>query len=110
VFKQASGASVWTEMKDPSVIRGIDEPAENLTIAAGSLYPFVVYTKTNSNSIKTPIVRTYAPTPPPAVLTTNAFTNITATTAESGGDITSDGGTAITERGIVVQPVQAIFQ
>lgn len=101
VFKQATGTTAWTEMKDPTVIRGIDEPAGNLTIAAGSLYPYVVYTKTNTAGIVTPIVRTYVPAPPPAVLTTNAVTNLTSTTAESGGNITSDGGTAITERGIV---------
>jgi hypothetical protein len=101
VFKQVAGASTWTEMKDPTVTRGIDEPVGNLTIAAGSIYPFVVYTKTNSSSIVTPIVRTYAPAPPPAVLTTNAVSAITTTTADAGGNITSDGGTAITERGIV---------
>ena len=101
VFKQAAGAATWLEMKDPAVARGIDEPVGNLTIAAGSVYPFVVYTKTNSSSISTPIVRTYAPAPPPAVLVTNAVSNITTTSAESGGTITSDGGTAITERGIV---------
>ncbi|CAD0007006.1 rhamnogalacturonan lyase family protein [Flavobacterium salmonis] len=101
VFKQTAGATVWTEMKDPTVIRGIDEPAGNLTIVAGSLYPFVVYTKANTGGIVTPIVRTYVPAPPPATLTTNTVTNLTATTAETGGDITSDGGTAVTERGIV---------
>jgi hypothetical protein len=101
VFKQASGATAWTEMKDPAVDRGIDEPAGNLTIAAGSLYPFVVYTKANTGGIVTPIVRTYVPAPPPAVISTNTVTNLTSTTAESGGNITFDGGTAITERGIV---------
>lgn len=102
VFKQVPGATTWTEMKDPSVLTlGIENNVGNLTIAAGSVYPYVVYTKTNSSSIVTPIVRTYAPAPPPAVLSTNAVSNITTTTAEAGGNITSDGGTAITERGIV---------
>ncbi|WP_281298632.1 T9SS type A sorting domain-containing protein [Flavobacterium limnophilum] len=102
VFRRLSGATTWTEMKDPSVLTpGIENNVGNLTIAAGSVYPFVVYTKTNSSSIVTPIVRTYAPAPPPAVLSTNAVSNITTTTAEAGGNITSDGGTAITERGIV---------
>jgi hypothetical protein len=100
VFKQAVGSTAWTEMKEP-LINGIDEPVGNLTIAAGSEYPSIVYTKTNSSSISTPIVRIYAPAPPPAVLTTNAVSNITTTTADAGGNITSDGGTAITERGIV---------
>ena len=101
VFKQAAGASAWTEMKDPNVIRGIDEPVGNLTIAAGSEYPFVVYTKNNSNSISTPIARVYAPPAAPAVLSTNTISNITTTSADAGGDITSDGGSEITERGVV---------
>ncbi|WP_188495857.1 rhamnogalacturonan lyase family protein, partial [Flavobacterium palustre] len=101
VFKQAAGATAWVEMKDPTVARGIDEPVGNLTIAAGNEYPFVVYTKNNSSGISTPIVRMYTPPPPPAVLSTLAVTNVSATTAETGGNITSDGGTAITERGIV---------
>ncbi len=102
VFKQVAGANVWTEMKDPSVLTtGIENNTGNLTIAAGSVYPYVVYTKTNSSSIVTPVVRAYSPAPPPAVLKTNAVTNITSTTVEAGGTITADGGTAITERGIV---------
>lgn len=102
VFKQLAGATNWTEMKDPSVLTpGIENNVGNLTIAVGSEYPYVVYTKTNSSSIVTPIVRAYAPAPPPAVLSTNAVSNITTTTADAGGNITSGGGTAITERGIV---------
>ncbi|MFV5688041.1 T9SS type A sorting domain-containing protein [Flavobacterium sp. ZT3R25] len=101
VFKQAAGVTAWTEMKDPLVARGIDEPVGNLTIATGSEYPLVVYTKNNSSSISTPVVRIYAPPPPPAVLSTLAVTNITTTSAETGGNITSDGGSAIAERGIV---------
>lgn len=100
VFKQAAGATTWTEMKE-ALINGIDEPVGNLTIAAGSEYPSIVYTKTNSSSVSTPIVRIYGPAPPPAVISTLLITNITSTSAEAGGDITSDGGTAITERGIV---------
>jgi hypothetical protein len=101
VFKQAAGATAWTEMKDPSVVRGIDEPVGNLTIATGSDYPFVAYTKNNSSNISTPIVRIYTPPPPPAVLSTLAVNSITTTSAATGGNITADGGSAITERGIV---------
>ncbi|MEJ6981533.1 T9SS type A sorting domain-containing protein [Pedobacter sp. P351] len=101
VFKQAAGATAWTEMKDPSVVRGIDEPVGNLTIASGSEYPYVVYTKTNSSGVSTPIARMYAPPAAPAVLSTSAITNVTPTSAVAGGDITSDGGSAITERGVV---------
>ena len=101
VFKQTAGTTAWIEMKDPTVVRGIDEPVGNLTIAAGNEYPFVVYTKNNSSNISTPIVRMYTPPPPPAILNTLAATNITTNTAETGGNITSNGGSAITERGVV---------
>ncbi|MFA9187080.1 T9SS type A sorting domain-containing protein [Flavobacterium sp. FBOR7N2.3] len=98
----ASGSTTWTELKDPAVIRGIDEPTGWPAIAIGSApYPYVVYTKANSNGVNTPIVRMYIPPPPPAELTTNNITNITTTTAVSGGNITSDGGQPITERGVV---------
>ncbi|MCR8642965.1 S-layer homology domain-containing protein [Paenibacillus sp. N1-5-1-14] len=37
-----------------------------------------------------------------AVVSTNAVTNVTSTSAVVGGNVTSDGGTVITERGIVL--------
>ena len=103
VFKQYAGIATWRELKDPLVTTGIDEPIGNPSIAVGSdtSRPFIVYTKTNSGSIVTPIVRVFTPPGPPAVLTTKAVSTFTTTTATTGGDITSDGGSAITERGIV---------
>ena len=102
VFKQAANASTWTELKDPA-ITGIDAGVGNLNIAVGTdvTSPFVVYLKTNSSSVYTPIVRKFTPPAPPSVLTTNAVSNITTTSFVSGGNITSDGGSAVTERGIV---------
>lgn len=98
----AAGSTTWTELKDPTVTRGVDEPTGWPAVAIGSApYPYVIYTKANSNAVNTPIVRLYTPPPPPAVLTTNNVTNTTTTTALSGGNITSDGGQAITERGVV---------
>ena len=100
----AAESTTWTELKDPAVTRGIDEPTGWPSIAIGNApYPYVVYTKANSStpSVNTPVVRMYTPPPPPAELTTNKITNITTTTAVAGGNITSDGGQAITERGIV---------
>jgi hypothetical protein len=98
----AAGSTTWTELKDPTVLRGIDEPTGSPSIAIGNApYPYVVYTKTNSSSVTTPIVRMYTPPPPPAELTTNNITNISTTTAIAGGNITSDGGVAITQRGVV---------
>ena len=44
---------------------------------------------------------TTVPNPPnPAIAATSAATSITSTTATSGGNITSDGGSAITARGV----------
>ncbi|TDD95731.1 rhamnogalacturonan lyase family protein [Flavobacterium cellulosilyticum] len=102
VHKLEKEGSTWTELFDVTAAHGIDEPTGNVSIAIGSApYPYVVYTKTNSSSVTTPIVRGFVPAPPPAVLTTNAITNITTTTAECGGNITSNAGQAITERGVV---------
>ncbi|GGK77687.1 hypothetical protein GCM10011405_26850 [Rufibacter glacialis] len=102
VFKQLAGATAWAELRDPNnTLGGIDEPVGNLTIASGSEFPFVVYTKTNSSGVSTPIVRVYTPPAAPAVLSTTGFSDITPTTAVAGGNITSDGGSAITERGVV---------
>lgn len=103
VFKQAPDLSAWRELRDASVTTGIDEPIGNPAIAVGSdtSSAYIIYTKNNSSSISTPVVRKYTPPAPPAVLTTSAVTNITPTTAIAGGNIISDGGSAITERGIV---------
>jgi hypothetical protein len=101
VHKLAIDGTSWTELTNSTTTRGIDEPTGNVTIAVGSApYPYIVYTKTNTSSVTTPIVRGYVPAPPPAVLTTNAITTITTTTAVCGGNITSDAGQAITERGV----------
>ncbi|WP_207495847.1 T9SS type A sorting domain-containing protein [Aridibaculum aurantiacum] len=102
VFKLELQSTTWRELKDPAMT-GIDEPVGNLTIAVGSdtARPHIVYTRSNSAGVTTPVVRAYTPPSPPATLTTTAATNITSTSAVAGGNITADGGTAITERGIV---------
>jgi hypothetical protein len=102
VFKQNAGTTAWRELKDPA-ITGIDEPVGNLTIAVGSdtARPYIVYTKTNSSAISTPIVRIFTPPAAPAVITTTGVSNITPNSASASGDIASDGGSPITERGIV---------
>ena len=69
VMRQLAGTTAWTEVKNADVVQGIDEPAGNLShsVRAGTK-PYVVYTKTNSNGIVTPIVRVLentAPPPPP---------------------------------------------
>ncbi len=103
VFKQEAGATAWAELKDQAVATGIDEPVGNLALAVGSdtEKPVIVYTKTNGSGVVTPIVRMYLPPAPPAVISTKAATNISTTSVVAGGDITSDGGSEITERGVV---------
>ena len=103
VFKQYTGLTTWRELKDPAVVRGVDEPAGNLQIAAGidTASPLIVYTKNNSSGVSTPIVRKFIPAGAPSVLFTNIITAFTTTTANAGGNITSDGGQPITERGVV---------
>ena len=97
VFKQLAGATAWTELKDP-LLNGIDEPVNDLTIAVGNnpIKPYIVYTKTNLNSAITPVVRFFV-----TAIYTKAVTNITSTSASTGGDVASDGVSTITERGIV---------
>jgi uncharacterized protein (TIGR02145 family) len=40
------------------------------------------------------------PSPQPPTVTTTVVSNITSTTAQSGGNVTSDGGTSVTARGV----------
>ena len=57
-----SGTTVWSELKNPLVIRGIDESTlwSAIGIAAGSSAPHIVYTKAGATTgVFTPIVRRY---------------------------------------------------
>ncbi len=68
VFKQRPGTSNWIELKVVDA-EGIDNPTSNLSVGVGedTSRPYVVYIKTNSSSVPTPIVRRFssAPAPPP---------------------------------------------
>ena len=66
VMKQLAGSTAWVEVKNFDVVLGIDEPAGNLShsVRSGSK-PYVVYTRTNSSGIVTPIVRVLENTTPP---------------------------------------------
>lgn len=103
VFKLFAGSTSWKELKDPTVANGIDQPVGNFSITVGSdtTTAFVVYTKTNSAGFSTPVVRKYIPPPPPVQLTTTGVSNISPNTADASGYISSDGGSPITERGVV---------
>ena len=54
----------------------------------------------NDATVRVRAVRAFSATPGYAILTTTAVSNITATTASSGGNISNDGGTAVTARGV----------
>lgn len=97
VFKLSDGAASFIEIKNASNSSGIDASVSNLNVAIGTdtSKPFVVYTKTNSSGIVTPVVQVFSQ---PVI--TNAVTNITSTSATTGGNVTADAG-AVTERGIV---------
>ena len=78
---QKAGTTVWSELKNPLVIRGIDEPVgwSAIGIANGSTTPHIVYTKgTLASGVVTPVVRKYnAPTNAP-VITSYAFATVTS--------------------------------
>jgi len=67
VRKLVSGSSTWTELTNGGA--PIDDQTANVFFAAGANGgEYVVYTKTNSSSTVTPIVRTYSSDPPPPVV------------------------------------------
>lgn len=99
LYKLGYGTSSFVEVKNTDVTRGIDDAsASNLNAAIGSdtSKPFVVYTKTNSVGVVTPVVQMFS-----QKIITKAVTNIGTTTATAGGEITSSGSNPVTERGIV---------
>lgn len=80
---QKAGTTVWSELKNPLVIRGVDEPANwsAIGIANGSTTPHIVYTKgTVASGVVTPVVRKYnAPTNVPVITSHSFATNTTVT-------------------------------
>ncbi|MEI6949728.1 T9SS type A sorting domain-containing protein [Paraflavisolibacter sp. H34] len=103
VFKQYTGTTAWKELKDPLVSAGVDEPIGNPGIAVGSdtAAPYIVYTKTNTAGYSAPVVRKFIPPAAPVTIATSALGAFGTTTAVIGGDITADGGSPVTERGVV---------
>jgi uncharacterized protein (TIGR02145 family) len=70
----------------------------NLTV--GETYTYRVYSFNKSGNSATYSNEVTIKTESTAILTTTNVTSITATSAISGGDITSDGGASITARGV----------
>ncbi len=99
VYKLSYGASAFVELKASNVSRGIDSVTVsglNVAIGTDTSKPFIVYTNKNSSNVVTPIVQMFS-----QPIVTTPITNITSTSASTGGTITFDGGSTITERGIV---------
>jgi hypothetical protein len=69
VIRMTAGTTTWNQLRNTDLPDGIDEPAGNLSIAVNKTgTPYVVYTKPNSSSVVTPIVRFFVngtPPPPP---------------------------------------------
>ncbi|WP_375560558.1 T9SS type A sorting domain-containing protein [Bernardetia sp. OM2101] len=69
---------------------GFNNSNEVMTVATQSTPNVIVYS-----------TGTFSAPASPATVTTTAQANVTATTADLGGNVTSDGGATVTERGIV---------
>jgi len=58
VFKLSAGSTTWTELVHAPAERGVDEPVQNISIAVSAANKeYLAYTKVNSSSVVTPIVR-----------------------------------------------------
>jgi len=80
---------------------GIGSFTSNLNgLSPGTTYYVRAYA-TNSGGTAYGIQRQFTSLALPPTVSTNAITNITATSAVSGGNVTSDGGAAVTARGTV---------
>lgn len=112
VFKLARGAAAFSELRNPGFSRGVDStgPADasarsvsisDLAIAIGidTARPFIVYTKTNTAGVRTPVVQMYAQTG--VTVVTKTVSVITTSSAVAGGEIVYDAGSPVTERGVV---------
>jgi hypothetical protein len=80
---------------------GTGSYASNMTgLTANTLYYVRAYaTNISGTSYGSQVTFTTLQDPPPTV-TTSAVTNITASTATSGGNVVSDGGAPVTARGV----------
>ncbi len=68
---------------------------------AGQTFNAGPYTAVIANSAFTGVAATMIATASPPTVTTTGAVSITSTTAVLGGNVTADGGTGVTERGIV---------
>ncbi|MGI6342142.1 MAG: BACON domain-containing protein [Bacteroidales bacterium] len=81
----------------PAGTTAVNVSADLSGLTPGTTYHYRI-TATNSDGTSYGLDKTF--TPGGIVLTTNPVTSITTNSAVSGGNITSDGGSAITQRGV----------
>lgn len=100
---------VWSTSTDPTISlttktidgSGIGSFVSSITsLSPGKTYYVRAYA-TNSAGTAYGNQITFSATSLPAIVSTSNISNITATTATGGGNVTSDGGGTVTERGIV---------
>jgi len=100
----------WSTSSNPTIASsktsdgtGTGSFTSNITGLAGNTTYFVRAYATNNNNVSTAYGNQVSFTTLPvtlSTLSTNTITSITSTTAVSGGSISSDGGGAVTERGV----------
>ena len=93
------GGTAVTEVDDASATTGAF--TENLTnLLPGTPYSFVAFASNNAGTTYTSPVATFTTLTLPTVTSPTA-TAITSTTATLGGNVTSNGGSSITKRGVL---------
>lgn len=97
----------WSTSQTPTISdshtsdgTGVGEFTSSITGLSNNVTYYVRAYATNSNGISYGEERSFITQEGLAVLTTNNVTNVTATTATCGGEITDDGGFNITARGV----------
>ncbi|HRO85181.1 MAG TPA: FISUMP domain-containing protein [Niabella sp.] len=101
VWSTTSGPTIQNNQGKTTNGSGTGNFSSNLVgLTAGTTFYVRAYA-TNSNGTAYGNELSFKTTGTLASVTTDAVTNITSTTAVSGGDISSDGGSAITAKGIV---------
>jgi len=104
---------VWSTNPDPTLSDSKTEQGSgnaSFVVTLPDLFPNTVYYVRSyaTNSVGTGYgnEQSFTTRDGIIVLTTNDITEITSTSAQTGGNITEDGGSSITERGIVWSTIQ----
>ena len=105
------GTTLWSELKSPSVARGVDEPSFWPAIAIGATAPYLVYTKgATTSNITTPVVRKYlAPVATDPVISGFAITGTTPTFTLTITGANFTGATDISLNSVSANSVPSAF-